>query len=216
MSWCCLVNKIQFLPIQYAYQVERIESPKLFCGEAPHYDADRNCLYYVDIANSSTTSSILRYDLKENKVYRAFFDGLDGVITFIFPIKCTADQFLISVGRKGVIVQWDGVSPKGKILKEYFAVERGYKYRNDVFNDGKTDPCGRFYGGTKITESCDAPIPAIGSLFEKEKGKRVKRVIPGVIIGNGLTWIGKKFYYVDSCTYDVKVYDYNRRTGDLC
>lgn len=89
---------------------------------------------------------------------------------------------------------------------------------SNVINDIKTDELGRFYGGTKCVESCNTNERASGAFYGYEKGKCLRKFFGNVFISNGLTWVRhtKKFYYVDSCTYDIKVFDYNRWTGDLC
>lgn len=50
-------------------KVEIVPSPFAVLGEGPHWDVDTQSLYYVDIYGKEV--SILRYDLKENRVYSA-------------------------------------------------------------------------------------------------------------------------------------------------
>jgi hypothetical protein len=49
------------------YKVEVVPSPLSVLGEAPHWDIERQCLYYNDIFGGS----IHRYDYKEDKTYNA-------------------------------------------------------------------------------------------------------------------------------------------------
>lgn len=52
------------------YKVEVVPtSPLSEIGEGPHWDADTQSLYYVDIYG--TEASVLRYDYKEKKIYYA-------------------------------------------------------------------------------------------------------------------------------------------------
>jgi gluconolactonase len=50
-----------------SYNVEVVPSPLCIMGEGPHWDIERQSLYYNNIYGSS----IHRYDFKENKVYNA-------------------------------------------------------------------------------------------------------------------------------------------------
>jgi len=49
----------------------------------------------------------------------------------------------------------------------------------------------------------------------KEQFVPLKREIG---VSNGLTWNEKtnKFYYIDSCDLDVKEFDYDPKTGNIC
>lgn len=181
-------------------------------GEVPHWDVKTRSLYYVDIAGNA--SSLLRYDYDENRVYKATIEGAPSLL-FLLPIKCTKDQFLVGINRSAVIVRWDGRSPKAIPIRTLFEVDCG---TTNIFNDIKTDAHGRFYGGTKSVEQCGLDEPATGGFYKFEKGKCLKKFFGNVSISNGLTWVRKtnKFYYVDSCAYDIKEFDYDPETGDLC
>lgn len=140
-------------------------------------------------------------------------------MTLVVPVEGTNDRFLISIGRKLVIVTWDGVS--SKISNEEFLLEVENKagFTNNRFNDGKADPTGRLWAGTM------GPEPEIGKL-EKEKGalytligkKEVKTHLTKVSIANGLAWnlALKKMYYIDSPLRTVDQYDYNKEKGEIC
>lgn len=195
-----------------AYQVERLISPRNTVGEVPHWDAKTSSLYYVDIAGSN--SSLLHYDYKENHVYKATIDNA-ATILFILPINCSKNRFLVGIDLSAVIVHWDGRSPKATVLKTLFEID---EISSNVINDVKTDFHGRFFGGTKSVESCDTGKAPTGAFYRYRKGKRLQKLFGDVFISNGLTWVEKtkKFYYIDSCTYDVKEFDYNTKTGSIC
>lgn len=172
----------------------------------------RKSLYYIDIDDYN--SSLLRYDYNENRVYRATVDNAPTLL-FLLPIEYTNDQFLVGIDRKAVIVQWNGRSSKATRIRTLFEVDCG---TSNVFNDIKTDNYGRFYGGTKSVPSCDTNIKPTGAFYSYERGKCLKKLFGNVAISNGLTWNKKtnKFYYVDSCTYDLKEFDYNPINGIIC
>jgi gluconolactonase len=53
-----------------SYQVEAVPSPISIMGEGPHWDIERQSLYFNDIYGR-TVGSVHRYDFKENKTYSA-------------------------------------------------------------------------------------------------------------------------------------------------
>ena len=75
------------------------------------------------------------------------------------------------------------------------------------FNDGKCDPAGRFWAGTMSLSEDHGK----GSLYTLEKDNFVTKKIEGVTVSNGMAWnLDKtKFYYIDSPTREVVVYDYD-------
>lgn len=87
------------------------------------------------------------------------------------------------------------------------------------FNDAKVDPQGRFFGGTmRIELDTDIFDHRLGTLYcyTKKEGFTVIKKLIGC--SNGLTWNEKtnKFYYIDSVVLDVKEYDWDPKTGNLC
>lgn len=169
-------------------------------------------LYYVDIAGNK--SSLLRYDYNENRVYQAYIENA-AILLFILPINCAKGFFLVGIDLKAVIVYWNGRSTKATVIFTLFEFDES---PSNVINDIKTDERGRFYGGTKSVESCDTGAQPTSGFYKYNKGKGLEQLIDHVYISNGLTWVREtnKFYYVDSCTYDIKEFDYNPITGNLC
>ena len=49
-----------------AYKVEPLPDSYGLLGEGPHWDIERQSLYFVDIENAQ----VLRYDYAQNKTYR--------------------------------------------------------------------------------------------------------------------------------------------------
>lgn len=136
-------------------------------------------------------------------------------VLFILPIKCFKDHYLVGIDLKAVIVYWNGRSPEATVISTLFELDEN---PTNVINDIKTDAYGRFYGGTKSVESCDTGTPPTGAFYTYNKRKGVQKIFDNVYISNGLTWVRKtnKFYYADSCTYDIKEFDYDPKTGNLC
>lgn len=57
-----------------------------------------------------------------------------------------------------------------------------------------------------------------GSLYTIESKKQINTKLSKVSIANGLAWDMKinKFYYIDSPTRKVDVYDFDIKTGAMC
>jgi len=195
--------------------VEVLPSPFSVIGEGPHWDVDTQSLYYNDIYGNQ--ASILRYDLKQNRTYSAVVEG-EPVVSFVIPVEGTKDQFAIGIGRRVGVVQWDGVSSTVKVLRIALEVEKDASFKFNRFNDAKSDPKGRFFGGTMRLEECgDLFGSSSGSLYSLAEGEEVKVLKTNVSVSNGLAWNEqkKKFYYIDTCQLDVKEFDYDPDTGNI-
>lgn len=65
----------------------------------------------------------------------------------VVPVDGTTDKFLVSIGRKLVVVTWDGIAPKVSHTELLIEVENKQGYFDNRFNDGKADPSGRLWAG---------------------------------------------------------------------
>lgn len=194
------------------YKVEVLPSPISVLGEGPHWDIERQSLYYNDIYGGS----IHRYDYAENKTYNAKVDG-EAVIAFIIPVKDTTDEFIIGTGKRITLISWDGKSETAKKIRTVGAVEDDLP--DNRFNDAKTDPKHRFFGGTmRLEEMGDIFEKRLGSFYRYSKSSGFVVLKNKIGVSNGLAWNENtnKFYYIDSVDLDVKEYDYNPETGDIC
>ncbi|KNX36045.1 SMP-30/gluconolactonase/LRE family protein [Luteipulveratus halotolerans] len=79
------------------------------------------------------------------------------------------------------------------------------------FNDGGTDPAGRFYCGTMAYDE----TPGGGSLFRLDPDGSTTEVLPSVTISNGLGWspTGETAYYNDTPTHAISVFDWSAGEG---
>lgn len=204
------MNRVKQMPVN----VEVVPSPKSNIGTRPHWDESSQSLFYTDIYGSDAT--ILRFDYKENKVYSAIVDD-EPVVSFIIPIENATNKYAIGIGRRVGILHWDGKSPSAHVDSIAFEVELGQNTTR--FNDAKADPFGRFYGGTMRLEALGSLFEiAAGTFYRYTKDKGATPLLHNVYVSNGLTWDkkGNKFYYIDSCKIDVKEYDYDPESGDIC
>lgn len=80
------------------------------------------------------------------------------------------------------------------------------------FNDGKCDPRGRFLVGTMHRDGATGT-----AVLYQFSGGRVKRMLEGITVSNGMDWSpdGTRFYYADSPTGRVDVFDYDPDTGNI-
>lgn len=192
-----------------SYKIEALPNSYTEVGKGPQWDPVSQSLYYVDV----DTGKLLRYDYKENKVYKCKLEG-EKLVAFIVPIEGNPCEFAVGCLRRAVIVNWDGVSETCKVNRTLFEVQPGEKFKNNRFNDGKCDPCGRLiagtmkFGGNEFEER-------FGALFSYKKGGKVDVIKTDVGISNGVAWDvnAKKMYYVDTADFEVKAFDYNFETG---
>jgi sugar lactone lactonase YvrE len=80
-----------------------------------------------------------------------------------------------------------------------------------TMNDGKADPAGRFWAGTKDVRGRDP----IGSLYRWRVGDPPERVLTGLTVSNGVAWTadGATMYLIDSPTHGVDAFDHDPATG---
>lgn len=127
-----------------SYKVEVVKSsPISVLGEGPHWDVERQSLYYNDIYGDK--QSISRYDFDEDRTYNAVIPN-HPIISFIIPVEGTKDEFIVGSGKQIVLIQWDGKGGEAKPLKIVGEVDK--HLAENRWNDAKVDPFGRFFGGT--------------------------------------------------------------------
>ncbi|CRK91220.1 CLUMA_CG004903, isoform A [Clunio marinus] len=181
--------------------------------EGPHWDVERQSLYYVDIV----APAIFRYDYKNGEIYRATIKDNNAAIGFFIPVEGTTDEFVIGANREVLLIKWDGKSSQASISKVLVEVDKAFS--GNRCNDGKVDPSGVLFFGTMGDESkYDLSKTRVGSFYRfKDSTTGAFELKNEIGISNGLTWdeTNKKFFYIDSVTRDVKVYDYNQTTSEI-
>lgn len=179
--------------------------------EGPHWDAKSKSLYYVDIP----APAIFRYDTKNGEIYKAKIKDNDEPLGFIIPVVERDDEFIVGAGKEIVVIRWDRRSALASVVRVLGEVDK-FKVDNRI-NDGKCDPHGRLFFGT-MGEVKNAKKNPTGSFFHFSVEGATKTLKTSIGISNGLTWNEKlgKFYYIDSTAQDVKVFDYDSSTGNLC
>lgn len=184
-----------------SYKVEEIPGPQLDLGEGPHWDIQTQSLYYVSLLEAT----IHRLDHKSNKVYNAKVEGCT-YASFIVPVKGRSDEFVVGDGTRIVLISWDGLSDRAKVLS--CLADLGQRASGHRWNDGKVDSLGRLYAGVMITENGGNPFEINTGKFYRfdARSRTFVQQLTGLYISNGLTWSEqtKKFYFVDSGAYDIK------------
>ncbi|WP_066812690.1 SMP-30/gluconolactonase/LRE family protein [Sphingomonas asaccharolytica] len=82
---------------------------------------------------------------------------------------------------------------------------------NVHFNDGKRDPAGRFWVGTRATDGS----PGGGTLYRVDQERRVTPMDTGFDVPNGMGWSpdGRSFYLVDTVPRLLYRYDFDLAGG---
>ncbi len=80
-------------------------------------------------------------------------------------------------------------------------------------NDGKCDPEGRFWVGS----ICEKPPHRTGGLYCLERDLSLSQKLTEIQCSNGLVWSGdgRRFYYIDTPTQEIALFDYQRSTGTI-
>jgi sugar lactone lactonase YvrE len=167
-------------------------------AEGPVWDAGRQRLLWVDI--------------------------LPGIVHWLDPVSGARSQFTAGapVGAAGlttggglVLALVDGFA---RCDADGTRLERIGGLTTDAsavrFNDGKPSPWGDFWAGTMRWRDTDPPA---GSLYRLGGGGTVRELLGGVAISNGLDWSDdrRSFYYVDSPSGGVDLFDTDPDTGAL-
>ncbi|KAL5275690.1 RGN.2 family protein [Megaselia abdita] len=196
-----------------AYRIDElldIERNKV--GEGPHWDVRTQSLYMVN----KCPPKLIRYDYKTNKFHQCRFNFKVETAAFVIPIEDEPKKFAVGLDRKVAVVQWDGRSRTCRVKGYLFEVEGGL---NRNFNSGKCDPQGRLFAGT------ECKVNSIGGIFRRPGSYLYKydecgllEVIETVRIANGLAWDVNlaKMYHVDSAEFNIKVYNYDFKSGKVC
>jgi sugar lactone lactonase YvrE len=180
---------------------EILVDQKALTGEGPSWDAQNGVLYWVDIPRA--TIYVYNPATRQNQ-------GIDlskdfSSIGAVLP--CKSGGLLFTPERK--IAYFDFDQPTYQILAE---VEEDLP--GNRFNDGKCDPYGRFLTGT-MQNAPDGT--ATGSLYSMDRDTKVRKLLDGLVISNGLGWSPdyRTFYLADSFSKDVWAFDYDLEHGNI-
>lgn len=178
-------------------------------GEAPFYERSSHTLRFVDIVKDKVhvidlnrgPSSLQSFDVDAVST-TADIDGVDDEI--IVGAKHGFALMQRSTGRLEYIKNvWDERDGPGK--------DRWMR-----MNDGAVDTNGRYWVGAMNDPKVRAPSNE-GVLFRLDPDLKLHRMIKQVSIPNGMGWSAddKTFYFTDTPTGNIFMFDYDASTGNL-
>ncbi|XP_013139348.1 PREDICTED: regucalcin-like isoform X1 [Papilio polytes] len=191
-----------------AVSVQKITEP-LLIGEGPHWDEDTQALYFVGTNEQTIHKWVLETGVHTKTM-------LHGRVGFIIPVEGVANQFVVGVEHKFLIIYWDGEEGSDvDIIKELGEIDQDAP--NTFLNDGKADPRGRLFAGTM----CDMGpgvefIPEKGAFYRLDD-RGITQLCDKITISNGLAWDlqEKAFYYINTVENKIRRYDYDVETGEI-
>ena len=165
-------------------------------GEGPFWDSKRSRLHWVDIIGKK----IISQNLDGSNIHALEVGGNPGCVVL-------SDDGTMVAGVDNQISSLDG---GGNLLKVLADTKEGSGLR---FNDGKCDPSGRFWVGSMDRKEKNK----IGSLYSWNSIEGLVNREQGVTVSNGMGWSpdNSLFYYIDSPTREVSVYDFDLSTGSI-
>lgn len=152
---------------------------------------------------------LLWVDILDHKIYS--FDPKKGSNTG-FDFGQDIGTVVITESGQWAYADQNGINffnPKTGQIKEGPKPEENNPWIR--FNDGKCDPRGTFWAGTMAYDATEGA----GTLYEFDTKGRVTIKIKKTTMSNGLAWSsnGTKFYFIDSLTYEIHQYSYDKSTG---
>ena len=165
-------------------------------GEGPFWDSKRSRLHWVDIIGKK----IISQNLDGSNIHALEVGGNPGCVVL-------SDDGTMVAGVDNQISSLDG---GGNLLKVLADTKEGSGLR---FNDGKCDPSGRFWVGSMDRKEKNK----LGSLYSWNSIEGLVNREQGVTVSNGMGWSpdNSLFYYIDSPTREVSVYDFDLSTGSI-
>lgn len=176
--------------------IETITDHKCELGEGPVWDARHNEICWIDILKGE----IHQYAFNNHSY--SFFPLHEQVGSIAI---CKNEDFIIAT-KSGI----GFISRGGGEIQ--MALNPESSFPNNRFNDGKCDPFGRFWAGTmSLTDE-----PNAGNLYVFDNNK-IEKKISNVSISNGIAWSidHKTMYYIDTPTFEVVAYNYEKYTGQI-
>lgn len=166
-------------------------------GECPTWDPVTETLTWVDI----TAGLVHRFD-PSTGVDRSWPVG--SAVGAAAP--CASGRIAIAAGTGfGTL---DPATGALDLLAPVEAADGG-----TTMNDGKADPAGRFWAGTKDVRGRQP----VGSLYRWRVGEPPERALTGLTISNGLAWTddAATMYLIDSVSHGVDAFDHDPASGRI-
>lgn len=179
-------------------------------GESPFWHPDEQMLYWVDIPGQQ----IRRLNVFMGRVESWPMPSEPGSIAPARNAAGDASGLVIAL-RDGIYRarQWGGPLQCLALASHDKATTR--------FNDGKADPCGRFWAGT-MYEPRDAKAAKLFSLDCRQTGAPVQPPLLALkadqaTIANGLAWSpdARTLYWADTPAHTIRAWDWDSQGNTL-
>jgi sugar lactone lactonase YvrE len=177
------------------------------CGEGAVWHEAEQAVYWCDI----NRFLIHRFDEKDKAVKSWFFDE---------PVTALAltdreDTLAVALGSRVILWKPDSDSR----VDHHFRLEGWPQVR---LNDGRADPRGSFWVGSMRNNvapdgTAGEAGGANGVLFRIDPDGSITEWRRNIGISNTLAWSPQhdKFYFADTLANEVRVYDYDKSTGEI-
>jgi sugar lactone lactonase YvrE len=176
--------------------IRPLDAPASLVGESPVWHPREQALYWCDIPGKR----VHRHDPASGRNDQWEFE------TEVACCAAVAGGGLLLALRTGLI-HFDPATGARRSL-----ADAPYDPARERFNDGKTDPRGRFWAGT-LYEPRDA---ARAGLYRFADG-RLERMAGGITNSNGLAWSpdGRTLYWADTSQARVHALDFDVDAGSV-
>ena len=164
-------------------------------GEGPRWDAAGGRLLWVDILGRK----VHRYDPSR---------GRDDWVQLEQPVSAALPH-----DHGGPIL----ALPDGLYETDWETLARIVALEEDLptnrSNDAACDPAGRLWAGTMALDERTASA----GLYRVGTDLKVQKAVDGTTVSNGLGWSPERdrFYFIDSPTMRIDVFDYDVRSGEI-
>ena len=178
-------------------KAECLLDSKAILGEGPVWRAETNDLIWVDIESAKVFC--FSPSLGENRSWHV------GEKVGLAVPASKGDLILgMTIGLARLDLQSGNLAP---------IIDPEKDYTNNRFNDGKVDPEGRLWAGTMGLDEA----PNVGSLYRLNRNLSIDKLFGDVSISNGMAWTAdnKSFYYIDSPTRQIAVFDCDMDSGEI-
>lgn len=178
-------------------KIDVVTNQKCLLAEGPVWDTKQQAICWIDILNGE----IYEYSHVGNTLKTISVHQMIGSFAL-----CSDDNFIAALQNGFAFI--DRLTGKIKMIADPES-----HLPNNRFNDGKCDPAGRFCAGTmSLSEE-----HAAGNFYMIGKDLKVAKKITGVTISNGIAWNKDhtKFYFIDTPTFEVVAFDYNKTSGNI-
>jgi sugar lactone lactonase YvrE len=178
-------------------QIQVVLPHRCLLGEGPVWDTKRRVICWVDILNGE----VHEYSPQSKKHKTIAVNQMVGA-----AVICTDGNFLTALRNGFAFV--DRETGEVNMITDPESDIPGNR-----FNDGKVGPDGRFWAGTMS----HTDEPKKGSFYVFDKDHTVTKKIDNLSISNGMAWSAdhKTFYYIDTPTYTVVAYDFDKDRGEI-